>query len=258
VLVGHSQGGHSVLSALALAETYGVEGTLAGVGVYAPLWLSQRSWGAILDKELAFSRNYTITNLGAASSVSVWYHYTQAELLDGPGEGIKLFTPAKQAAVKKFIDEACWGELKTLEDNATYAYELFEPAFTQSVGFPATGLGGGCTNGTCEKWLARYSADRPHLTGKAATTPIYLAYGLKDTTIDPGRMACALDRLKADGAKLTVCVDAEAGHGSILDTAGERVSDWIASLTLGGAAPAACAQNESAITASCSTPPPND
>lgn len=41
VLVGHSQGGHSVLSALALSESYGVPVT--GVVAYAPLWFRARS-----------------------------------------------------------------------------------------------------------------------------------------------------------------------------------------------------------------------
>ena len=45
VLVGHSQGGHTALSALALGASYAPEVKLAGVATYAPLWLSQRSWG---------------------------------------------------------------------------------------------------------------------------------------------------------------------------------------------------------------------
>ena len=71
-------------------------------------------------------------------------------------------------------------------------------------------------------------------------------------------MACALERLKTDNANLTVCYEAEAGHGSIIDVRGDYVADWIATLTLGAAAVAACPANESAITVGCATPPPND
>lgn len=258
VLVGHSQGGHSALSALALGESYGAQGTIAGVAVYAPLWLSQRTWGSVLEPGIANDRDYTIEKLAGPSAISVWYHYTQAELLDGPGEGIKLFKPEKQAAVKQFIDGACWGEYKLLSDNAKFAYELFVDSFPTTIGYPAAGLGQCNGDATCEKWIGRYKADRPNLTGAAASTPILLMYGGKDTTITPDRMACALDRLEGDNTNLSVCYEAAADHASIIDVRGEHVADWIASLTLGGAAPAACAANESAITASCATPPPND
>lgn len=259
VIVGHSQGGHSALAALSLVDTYGAQGTVVGVATYAPLWLSQRSWGALLEPGIANDRDYTIAKLDYPSGISVWYHYTQAELLDGPGEGIKLFKADKQAVVKKFVDEQCWGEFTDLAASTKFAYELFVDTFPTSIGNPSA-LGQACpaTDEVCKKWIARYSADRPHLTGSAAKIPIYLLYGGKDTTIDPGRMACALERLKSDAVNLTVCVEPEAGHGSIIDYQGERVGDWIASLTLGGAAPGACPANESAVATTCSTPPPND
>ena len=45
---------------------------------------------------------------------------------------------------------------------------------------------------------------------------------------------------------------------AIIDVTGARVASWLAHLTLGEAAPAACAANAAAITAGCATPPPND
>ena len=97
VLVGHSQGGHSALAALALAESYGAAAPIVAVAAYAPLWVSQRSWGAILQPAVGSSFPLATSPAGA---VSVWYHYTHAELLDGPGEGKKLFKAEKQAAVE--------------------------------------------------------------------------------------------------------------------------------------------------------------
>lgn len=257
VFVGHSQGGHSALAALALAEGYGYTTPIAGVAVYAPLWLSQRSWGAVLYR--AVGKDFPIAS-SAAGPVSVWYHYTQAELLDGPGEGMKLFAESKRAAIKDFVDTTCWGKYPNLEALGTFADELFDPAFVKSVGFPATfGMGNACDgDAVCDKWLARYSADRPHLTGAAAKTPIFLAYGLKDTTIPAGRMKCAADRLKADAAQVTYCVEPEDGHGSIVRKRADTVVDWIKQQTAGGAAPAACPQSEAALPAECTTPPAND
>ena len=83
-------------------------------------------------------------------------------------------------------------------------------------------------------------------------------YGGADTTITPDRMACALERLKSDGSNLTVCYEATAEHGSIIDVRGDYAGDWIANIALGAPAPAACPENETAIKAGSATPPPND
>jgi pimeloyl-ACP methyl ester carboxylesterase len=257
VLVGHSQGGHSALASLALADTYGSAAPIVGVAVYAPLWLSQRSWGAVLS---SIGRDYPV-DTSAGPAVSVWYHYTQAELLDGPGEGKKLFAAAKRDAIEQFVNTTCWDQkVEVLKPLGTYAEEYFDPAFVQSVAKPSLGVVGDCpaSDAVCLKWKARYSNDRPHLTGKAAATPILLAYGGKDDAIPPSRMKCGIDRLHEDNTQLTVCVDPDQGHGGIVSSKADYVSDWIASVALGAAAPAACAVGESSITVPCETPPPND
>lgn len=263
VLVGHSQGGHSVLAALAKSETYGAQGSIVAVAAYAPLWLSQRTWGALLDEQTVKNYKYKLTDPAytTASAVSVWYHYTQAELLDGPGEGEKLFDEAHRAAVKKFVEEACWGETQALLDTGVeYVYSLFTPAFRNAVGFAATGLSScDASDAVCNKWLGRYAGDRPHLTGAAKTTPLLVLYGGKDTTIPPSRFSCAADRLNTDGAAMTFCYEAEATHQSILDMRSEYVADWIASIALGAPAPAPCAvATTTAIGETCASPPPND
>jgi pimeloyl-ACP methyl ester carboxylesterase len=258
VIVGHSQGGHSALASLALADAYGTAAPIVGVAVYAPLWLNQRAFAAVMVR--ALGKDFPVDK-SAAPAVSVWYHYTQAELLDGPGEGKKLFAPAKADALEAFVKTACWEQkAEKLLPLGTYADEYFDPAFVNTVAKPALGVVGGCatTDQVCLKWMARYSADRPHLTGTAATTPIFLAYGGKDTTIRPDLMKCALDRLSQEAKALTVCVDPEKDHGGIVSAQSDRVGDWIASVALGAPAPAACAQNASAVAVPCFTPPPND
>ncbi len=261
VLVGHSQGGHSALSALALADTYGAAGPIVGAALFAPLWVSQRSWGAVLNR-LA-GGDFPLATVPAIGNVSVWYHYTQAELLDGPGEGIKLFRADRRPLIESFVKSECWDSrvLSTptaeVPTPAVYVDELFDVEFVRAVSQAAT-TGAACTSDVCEKWINRYTLDRPRLTGTAATTPILLAYGLKDTTIAPGRMKCALDRLVEDAVNLTTCVEPEANHGTIVSTRGEYVGDWIASVALGAAAPAACATTAAAVTETCTTPPPND
>jgi pimeloyl-ACP methyl ester carboxylesterase len=256
VLVGHSQGGHTALSALALSADYGTPAPIVGVAVYAPLWLSQRSWGALLYP--IGSVQFPLAT-SVAGNVSVWYHYTQAELLDGPGEGKKLFKADKQAAIESFAKNECWDSTALTTLGAKLAPELYDSAFVSSIGSPAaTGTACPPSDATCTKWITRYTADRPHITGAAAQVPIFVAYGLKDDTLVPNRMHCAMDRLKEDKTNLTVCVDADPGHQTIVSARGDYVSDWIGSVALGEPAPPACATNESALTEACATPPPND
>lgn len=257
VLVGHSQGGHSVLASLALAASYGAAAPIVGTVAFAPLWLSQRSWGAVLYTGVA--TDYPIAEQTSIANVSVWYHYTQAELLDGPGEGKKLFKPEHQAAIESFVNTECWGSTALTTLGASYIYELFDNTMVTQVGFASTSSSPcAADRPLCEKWLTRYSADRPHLTGAATQVPILVTYGMKDTTIPPNRMRCAVDRLKQDTSNVTFCVDPELEHGSVVSGKGEYVADWIASVALGAPAPAACANNESLLTEECATPPPND
>lgn len=255
VLVGHSQGGHSALASLALAESYGAAGPIVATVAFAPLWLSQRSWGALLYP-LA-GHQFPIATSTYTTNITVWYHYTQAELLDGPGEGKKLFKADKQDAIENFVKTECWSSNALTTLGATYNEELFDSSFANAVG-DASALGNPCTTDVCTKWVNRYTADRPHITGSAAQVPILVAYGMKDTTIPESRMRCALDRLKSDNTKLTFCVDPEGDHNAIPARKAEYAADWIGNVVLGEPAPAACAANESLITADCATPPPND
>lgn len=266
VLVGHSQGGHSALSSLAMMESYGTAGTLAGVAVYAPLWISQRAWGAVAFASIG--NGYPIdTNVPAA--VSLWYNYTHAEMMDGAGEGKKLFVQAAQAPVEQFVKTKCWGEAPypypELTALGAHVSDLYDQSFGGAVGLAAAITGNCNGDAVCDKWMARFAADRPHLTGAAAKVPLLLVYGLDDTTVTPDRITCAIDRLKTDAANLKVCAVPGEGHASALSAKGDYVSDWIASLTLGVAAPADCAKNETGIVdpktmmpATCATPPPND
>ena len=270
-LIGHSEGGHAVLSALAMAEAYGADGTIVGVATYAPLWFNQASWGAML----AVPNQFPLVPPDGGSvfpiAVGVWYHYSHGEVLDGPGHGVDVFDPSKRDAIKKFFDTTCVGnpnkndgdfaQLKALGTNVA---DLYDPAFAQSVKL-AAGLGGGCdpSDTTCQRWIARYAADRPHLTGSAARTPLLVVYGSADNTIPPERMVCGLDRLKSDGVGLGFCYVAGADHSGVVEARSDYVNDWVASLALGGTPPAACASNYDALVddagaVKCATPPPND
>lgn len=262
VLTGHSQGGHTVLSTLALSKSYGLAGSIKAVVAAAPLWLPQRTWAALFLLE----DSYPFATSPNPNMVAIWYHYTHGELLDGPGKGLDLFKADKRDGVKKLMDEACWSDkYPGLEALGTKASDIFEPTFVDAIMAPAS-AGATCPaeepkKSLCEKWMARYLADRPKIEGTAKDVPIAFLYGGKDTTIPPDRITCARDKLKADGAKIEWCVEPEAEHGgekSILAMRAGWAADWVASKTLGEPAPAPCSQGETDIAASCNPIPPND
>lgn len=258
IVVGHSQGGHSALSALANAEKYGVN--LTGVVTYAPLWFNQATWGALFF----VANEYPLATNEFPAAVGAWYHYSHAELLDGPGRGVEVFAPSKRAAIKEFFDKSCSanGQIAALGSLAT---DLYDPEFTKAVGVTAA-LGANCpdTDALCKKWIARYAASRPKLVGTAAKVPQLVLYGTKDTTIPPERAMCAFDRLKSDGAAYKVCLTKDQTHSGVVGARAGYVNDWIASVALGKPAPEACAEDETALktdkgeAVKCATPPPND
>jgi pimeloyl-ACP methyl ester carboxylesterase len=252
VLVGHSQGGHTALSALALSASYDAGGEIAGVFAYAPLWMSQASWGALpyLGASYGF-KDYPLLNASA-----IWYIYTHGEALDGPGHGVDAFREDKRAAIKSFQDEVCLDEAAgPLEDLGSNITDVYDPAFMSSV-MSAAAFDTDCgDDAVCTKWMARFQADRPHLTGKATKVPIQFAYGGADEGIPPERMACVLDRLDADGANHHTCFEPDATHLTIVYKRSDFAADWIAARTLGGAEPTCQTSFERPA---CATPPNND
>jgi pimeloyl-ACP methyl ester carboxylesterase len=268
VLVGHSQGGNSALSAAALYDSYGADGKLAAIALFSPLWITQRAWGSLpaLPSAFPFEGNE------GANSVSIWYHYIHGELLDGPGHGGDVFLASKRDAIKAFVESEAWSggtpPWAMLYALGSSAADIYAPDFTAAVGQFAIGFQPDCptdaTAPTCEKWKARYAADRPHLSAATAAVPELILWGQKDTTIAPTRITCALDRLKADGANPTLCVDPDADHSGIVGSKADYAADWIASQVLGGSAPAPCTLHaesdilENGMPATCATVPPND
>lgn len=262
VLAGLSQGGHTVLATLALSTSYGLAGNLKAVVAAAPLWLPQRSWGAMFVLEDSYLFNVSLN----PPMVSMWYHYTHAELLDGPGKGLELFKPEKRDGIKKLMETACWHDkYPELEALGNKVSDVYDPTFVAAI-TDAAAAGAACPSeepkkSLCEKWMARYVADRPKFEGAAKDVPVLFMYGLKDTTIPPDRVTCARDSLKTSGAKMEWCVDDSAEHGGnagILAKRGEYAVDWVASKTLGAPAPSPCPKTEADITATCNPIPPNE
>jgi hypothetical protein len=145
--------------------------------------------------------------------------------------------------VQSFVNNDCWSNsYPDLGDGGESANGFFTPSFVSAIGVPATPLGNGnCSGdstGECAKWIARMTADWPHLTGAAATTPLLVWYANNDTTIPATDMQCVFNRLTADNTAYRVCYDPDpVGHSGSVSENSDYVADWIAQQTMGGAAP---------------------
>jgi pimeloyl-ACP methyl ester carboxylesterase len=285
-IVGHSQGGGSALAATALQPSYAPDLNLVAVAVYAPLWVSPAAYGALLFTGEA--DQYPLATNPSYTAISAWYHYTEGELLDGPGHGLDPFLDASvtQAAVLHFVNNDCWdtgydgglssaGIYPDLQAVATIPSDLFDPAFIASVSPSAALSQIGQTNRcpvvddggldpVCVKWVGRYANDRPHLTNPP---PMLIEYGADDMTLNPGLMECVIGRLKGeDHVPYSFCLDPAYGHEGVVRAHADYVASWIGAQTLGEPAPAACAFTDANLTEDggvggttidCTQPPPN-
>jgi len=244
VLVGHSEGGSAVLSALALADSYGLDGVLSGVAAFSPLWISRRSYAAILSIPGLFPLATSRT-----PAISLWYHWAKSALYDGPDAGYELFQAAKVPDLQQFFSNDCWAaSFPDLTKNGEKtANDYFDPAYAQEMTNalgPFSTTPGSCGDGgaaaECQTWLDRMTADWPHLDGGAATVPLLVWYANNDTTIPPDYMQCAFNRLTTDGVDAKYCYDPAAnvfegqpaGHPISVASHSDYVADWIAHLTL--------------------------
>jgi hypothetical protein len=215
------------------------------------------SFGALL----AVPNDYPLATQYDTVAASVWYHYSHAELLDGPGSGPLLFAAAKRDAIRTFFEQSC--DETALASLGTTPADLFDPAFTQAVSVSAA-LGLPCAQDPCAAWVDRYAADRPHITGDATRVPILIPYGTADEWIPAEREVCGFDRLASDQAAASVCIVAGASHDGVVGARSQYVSDWIAAKTLGGPDPGSCGQgretllDDAGAPSACAVPPSND
>src|SRR5262249_18486381 len=156
VLVGHSQGGHAVLAAQALAHDpeFGIVGDLVGVAAYAPFWLSLAAYGAQATS-LAALFGYTTAKTPRAILYSMEYFYSAAELLDGPGHGLDPFQPAQRAGVRQVLTGGVCNDEVGLQGLGATAYDIFDHTFADDVGGTCA-LTGICASPLATTWLTRW------------------------------------------------------------------------------------------------------
>jgi pimeloyl-ACP methyl ester carboxylesterase len=256
VIVGHSMGGHAALSAHALAKSYGHDGELVGVATFAPFWLTNLAWAAILSEASGVN-----TTTGAyLLEYQLDYFYGHGELLDGAGHGVDLIQPDKAAAVKTLVTTQCLDGVATgLKSFGVYADSYYTDAAVTALS--NCGFTGDCPDAPGPVWKARFIADRPPID--PAGPPIVMWFGGKDTTVSPPYARCAMDKVATDMASggttaITTCADADAVHTGVPARDVAWVTDWIAAQVGGGTAPTCTPPADpSAGGATCPKVPPN-
>jgi len=235
VLIGHSMGGHAVLSADALAPTYGLDGNLVGVVGLAPFWVSNLAWAAVMSPAAGLDTS----NAPYIFEYQLDYFYGHGELLDGPGHGLDLIQTAKQDQVKNIVTTMCLDDVATaLPGLGTNASDYYDPTAAKALAQCA--FTGDCTGTPAPTWDPRFLADRPAID--TSGPPIALWFGGKDNTITPGYAQCTVERLAADlsgggTTQVTACTDPGAEHITVPQRNIGWVDAWIAAQVDGTTAP---------------------
>ena len=260
-MVGHSQGGHAVLSAQALARSYGMAGQLIGIAAMAPFWAVGRTFGAIVSPEFMFN---TTDNPGPLA-FAVEYFYTHAELYDGAGRGPELFKPEVRSALQGYVSSCSFEASPAVLGFS--AADFFQPDFLDAVAGCGVFGADACSGGLAGTWETRFRADRPQLDPAGA--PVVMWHGANDAVIEPALAKCAIDKLSADlqplegtAARFTFCGDAAADHESLLSNDIAWVARWIEARAGNGGEPPSCPGSDALEGGngplSCLTPPGND
>jgi pimeloyl-ACP methyl ester carboxylesterase len=241
--IGHSQGGHAVVSAQSYAASYGHDGTIIGVASFAPLWAGLDLFAAATTDTAGLM---TATDQNAIV-YSMAYAYSAEELRVGAGHGMDVFASGKgSAALDAMVGGDCYDTAK-LEALGTKPSDFFEANYVNNVG-ASCALGGVCSDSLSTMWKPFWANDRPPLDPNGA--PMLVVTGGMDTFVTPGRAQCGRNHFTADitGGTATVdyCQNPNAAHSDLVRTTDvDYVMSWINFKAGIGSTPAAC------------TPPPS-
>jgi len=237
-LIGHSNGGHAVLSAQAYAGDYGLEGTLETVVVINPFWLSNALWGVLITPVGAALGNdtlYSTTTQYFAGHLAAW---------EGEDAAYDAFRPELREPMAGVFGGGCWSEVTSTRRGppsvgAEQAPDLFTEAYVDEVGECA--LREQCDTPLAETWLMRWAVDRPQVD---PDIPIVHVTGAQDDFVTPNAQQCGIDRLEADGGDLELCVEPTGNHSSTVSRSAGWVRRHLAARLLGEPDPDPCPGQE--------------
>jgi pimeloyl-ACP methyl ester carboxylesterase len=250
VIAGHSMGGHAALAAHALLPSYGAQGDVIGIVTFAPFWISNYAWGALMYNGLG----YSTANAPYLFEYQLEYFWGHGELIDGPGMGVELIQPAKQAMVNQMMTTECIDAVAAdMPKLGVDAQDYFDP--TAASELSKCGIQDNCSTAPSTTWAPRFLADRPPVDGSGP--PIVLWYGAMDGTILPTYAQCEQDTIHAaigsGSTSVTACSDPDAVHVTVPQRNVAWAIQWI-DATLDGTALPTCTPP---VSQQCPNLPPN-
>jgi pimeloyl-ACP methyl ester carboxylesterase len=214
VLAGYSQGGGAVLSAQALARTYGADGEVAVVASFAAQWPTRLESFGFLEllkrpDDLTISLGYT-KPVVAVLRTYAWFA-NSGRLASG---GIPL---NKRDALTGSIESLCRSAFGgAMQAQAPRVRDFIDDELRQGLL--------ACVNSVTDAKCTGAARDyhqfltKNHLAADPEGAPILYVQGMLDTVMPVAEEAsCNVAKLRKDGAKLTVCTDSGATHASLPD-----------------------------------------
>jgi hypothetical protein len=243
LLAGFSQGGGAVLSARALARTYGARaGTLVATAAVAPEWpIRLNSFGYV---DLLRNPDQPTFQSGLSrSSIAVLMQYGYFANAYGQAMGGMSFPDDKRDDLTSAINSLCLlplgGHLQIFE--ATLG-DLMDDTLRQGV---LACVDQGLTASACQgaaKDFTQHLTDNV-LPSDGAAGPVLLVQGLADQILPPaGEAACIHQKLVNEGVPVTVCTDPLAAHSTVMKQNMAHVLAWSVA-QLGGQPPPSCDSN---------------
>ena len=241
-MAGHSQGGGGILSAQALAKTYGLDGDLTAVAAFAPEWPTRlNSFGYV--SMLESPDDLTISTGISNCVVAAYREYAYFSSYVASSNGEDAF-PSGQAdtevSTMNAVNETAFGGY--LQGVDLHIGDMFDATFRTSLVACIDGSGTGC--GAREAAYLSF-LQQNILTADPTGAKVLYVQGLLDPVMTPAEEgACNVQKLQNDGVTPTVCVDAAAVHTNVTPRNIAYGISWVQAVLSGNPIPA-CASSAS-------------
>jgi pimeloyl-ACP methyl ester carboxylesterase len=223
ILTGHSQGGGSTLSGLALSTAYGGSGPVVAAIPFAPGWQTEELNDLIFQFPGVVPADFTL----------LMYLYADAANALGEDHATDFFHPDIRAEVENAVSTMCVVGLAVwVQSNCPRLDQMADPDVLDACLSCTTG--GECTE-PAAGFLER--SQNNILPIDADDVPVLLVEGLLDDMATPERVSCIADYIESQGLAPQVCTDAEAGHMDIVERNMAFVLEWLDAVLAGGTLP---------------------
>ncbi len=229
LVFGHSQGGGAALSAQALAPSYGAGLTLMGVVAFAPGLATQVNTDGYAYP--AFLTSYGFGGPASFTALMLYSYFGNRYGDEHRGDG---FGASVRSQLTSLVDTQCILQLPTTIPIVAPTYGvLMDETFRTTV------LACGSGTGTCaepgKSFVSYLHSNIPTFAKGGA--PVLAIQGMADTVVTPSSFRCIVDKLRAEGATLTVCTDDAATHTNVVSRSMKHTLAWVDAVVDGGAPP---------------------